>query len=121
MRWPLWILGGTQLLVALVGVTLYVVLVGRKKARHAIPQISAQIIATFATDYVEGRPTNNWRYLWNANGPIGHASNYVDLAWNGSTYAAFETPERPQRPPAYYLRIARGTGHPGQATGRDTR
>ena len=69
-------------------------------------------------DYVEGKPTNHWRYLWNANGPIGHASNYVDLVWNGLNHTAFETTERPQPPPAHFLRIARGSGHPGQGFGQ---
>ena len=114
MRRPLVLLAGAQLLLAVIGVTLFVVLKERRKA----PRSDPQIIATFSADYVEGKPTNNWRYLWNPIGPIGHASNYVDMAWNGSTYAAFEIPQRPQPLPAHYLRIARGSGHPGQGYGQ---
>jgi hypothetical protein len=101
--------------VGVVAVLMFLLLfwyIGSQKQRTSAPA-KPQIAASFTADFLDGKPKTNWRYMWNANGPISRATNYVDLVWNGSAYAAFDTPTRPQAYPAHYLRLKRGSGHPG--------
>ena len=73
-----------------------------------------KVIASFVGDYQEEKPKPNWLYLWNATGPIGTATNYAALQWNDVIYRPYKTEEYPQPRPAHFLRLGRGTGHPGQ-------
>lgn len=71
------------------------------------------VVAAFRADFRPDKPKEGWRYLWNAKGPIGHATNYAELRWNGTLYAADDTLPFPNPPPARYLRVTEGGGHPG--------
>src|SRR5688500_17628683 len=37
------------------------------------------VIADYTSEFAYPTPTPGWSYRWNANGPIGTATNYVDL------------------------------------------
>ncbi|MCG8457732.1 MAG: hypothetical protein MI919_15765, partial [Holophagales bacterium] len=40
-------------------------------------------VASYGEDFQGGTPTGGWAFLWNKNGAIGTASNYVALEWDG--------------------------------------
>lgn len=44
------------------------------------------VLGGYGASFQTGSPAQGWQYLWNANGPMGIASNYVPLIWNGSQY-----------------------------------
>jgi hypothetical protein len=72
-----------------------------------------RVVAGFRADFLPDKPKEGWRYLWNANGPIGNATNYAELRWNGTYYVADEIAPFPNPPPARYLKIRETGGHPG--------
>ena len=41
--------------------------------------VQADVVADYADDFSYPAPAPGWSYLWNANGPIGTAANYVPL------------------------------------------
>ena len=75
------------------------------------------IVANYRADFQGETPKAGWQYLWNAAGPIGHASNYAALVWSGSGYNLDGDPTMPRPLPAKYMRMSAKGGHPGQ--GRD--
>jgi hypothetical protein len=73
-------------------------------------------MASLRADFQPEQPKPGWGYYWNANGPIGDPGGYAQLRWNGKLYAAAEPTQYPAPAPARYLRLTRGSGHPGQGT-----
>lgn len=71
-------------------------------------------VASFGTDYQEGRPGPGWRYLWNPTAEIGKSDAYRPLVWNGSRYGSDDNPEFPRPDPGHYVRISGHGGHPGR-------
>ncbi len=84
-----------------------------RSASTASQAIESGIVASFRADYQPERPKAGWRYLWNANGPLGDTNNYVGLQWDGQRYVADDL-RYPAPPPASYLRLSANGGHPGQ-------
>jgi hypothetical protein len=76
-------------------------------------QPAPAVIASFRADFQKGTPKERWKYLWNANGPVGSASSYAELHWNGNLYSV-DPAVYPAPPPGRYLRLTSGGGHPGQ-------
>src|SRR5262249_19782618 len=70
-------------------------------------------VASFRSDFQGPTPRPGWRYLWNPVGEIGRTNNYKDMVWNGRGYAFDEDPTMPRPAPAHYMRIDKGSGHPG--------
>jgi hypothetical protein len=101
-------------LVLLLGVTGYWGIGWLKKL--VWPPRPTAVIASFRDDFQEGQPTNGWRYLWNAHGPIGTNQSYATLRWNGERYVA-DVSRFPGPAPAHYVRINRTGGHPGHGFG----
>src|SRR5258706_68628 len=73
---------------------------------------SSQAVFDFGADLRQTTPTTGWQYLWNANGPIGNASNYValmptppgsDFFGNKPYYTRDGNPALPRAEPAAYL------------------
>ena len=53
---------------------------------------SAQVVADYQSDFrTSGAPAPGWSYLWNANGSLGTASNYVPLVRDVNPLGNFET------------------------------
>jgi hypothetical protein len=80
---------------------------------HGRGRRASVVIASFRADFQENTPKERWKYMWNANGPVGTPSYYAELRWNGNVYTV-DPAAYPAAPPARYLRLARGSGHPGQ-------
>lgn len=73
-------------------------------------------IASFRADFQPEQPKAGWHYYWNAAGPVGDASSYAELRWNGKLYGTDDPKQYPAPAPARYLRLTGGSGHPGQGT-----
>lgn len=107
-RWPVAVSG----LLVLLAIASYFVI--KRLGARSQPGYDGPAIASFRTDFQPEQPKAGWRYYWNASGPVGDPSGYVELRWNGKLYAAAEPPQYPAPAPARYLRLTRGSGHPGQ-------
>ena len=68
-------------------------------------------VAGYGDDF-GSTPAAGWRYLWNANGALGDAANYVELAWNGSRYIS-ASGTFPDPGPLRYGYLAGFGGHAG--------
>jgi len=112
--WPVLAL---VILVLALGIACYYAVIWTWMRLHPVPVL----LATLQKDYQPGQLTNGWRFLWNARGPIGFGSNYVELQWDGRSYGPDADPQYPSPPPGRYLRFVGGGGHPGQgsAQGQD--
>jgi hypothetical protein len=109
-------------LALMVGVTIYLVacfLSAAARLTGGLPPREGTIIASFRNDFQPSQPKPGWRYCWNRDAPLDDTNYYVDLVWNGQLYATTNTP-LPALPPGRYLRLSRGTGHPGQGPSQTT-
>ncbi|MEM7345691.1 MAG: putative Ig domain-containing protein, partial [Chloroflexota bacterium] len=61
-------------------------------------------------------PQSGWQYLWNDSGPIGTASNYSALAWNGTLYDSDGQPGVPDATNMAWGTLSATGGHPGPGT-----
>lgn len=81
---------------------------------------SAQQVADYQTDFrTSGAPAPGWSYLWNANGPIGTASNYIPLVRDANPLGNFETQANgtyPDAPPGSLLSVGPLSIIPGQGS-----
>lgn len=77
-------------------------------------------ICDFHDDFTGGAPTNGWKYMWDAKGKIGKASDYSPLIWSptaqtyNTTGAATMAPN-PKSHKDDYLYLSADGGSPGQS------
>jgi hypothetical protein len=88
------------------------------------PSTGAGVVADYQTDFAYPSPAAGWSYLWNANGAIGTASNYVPLVADGASPARYETQDQtpdafPDAPPGSSLSATATTLIPGQGTAQN--
>ena len=99
------------------GVSVAVVIIG-------LAQISrADVVADYQDDFSYPTPAPGWSYLWNANGPIGSAANYVPLVPDGVT-GRYETQDQtpdafPDAAPGSSASATSTTLVPGQGTAQN--
>src|SRR5687767_8000401 len=53
--------------------------------------VQPEVVGSFRADYQPEQPKAGWRYLWNANGPLGETNSYVELRWSGQRYTTDES------------------------------
>ncbi|WP_165226486.1 beta strand repeat-containing protein [Aquisphaera insulae] len=75
----------------------------------------------YASDFQASMPMAGWSYLWNKNGPIGTASNYVPLVWGGNFGGSYTTDATafPSAGPGGFGILGRSYGHPGTGSGQN--
>ena len=83
----------------------------------------ADVVADYQDDFSYPTPAPGWSYLWNANGPIGSAANYVPLLPDGVT-GRFETQDQtpdafPDAAPGSSASATSTTLVPGQGTAQN--
>ncbi len=83
--------------------------------------VQADVVADYTDDFSYPAPAPGWSYLWNANGSIGTAANYVPLVADGTTPARYETQNQtpdafPDDAPGSSLSATSTTLTPGQGT-----
>jgi YVTN family beta-propeller protein len=71
------------------------------------------VIDSYQSSFQVGTPAPQWQYLWNANGPMGIASNYVPLIWNGSQYDSDGVLGSPDNTDFSWGQLNVRGGHPG--------
>jgi hypothetical protein len=81
----------------------------------------ADVVADYQTDFSYPTPASGWSYLWNANGAIGTAANYVPLLADGAAVSRYETQNQtpdqfPDDAPGSSLSATPTTLVPGQGT-----
>jgi PA14 domain len=104
--------------------------------------LSSSVVYDFRADLQPTTPKTGWQYLWNANGPIGNASNYVPLGatppgsnffGNLPYYTRDGSPALPRAEPAAYVHFGLEApnpadpshpnldpgGHPGRGSSQD--
>jgi hypothetical protein len=70
-------------------------------ASHA--QIVPVNVADFTDEFQAGTPRAGWRYLWNANGPLGNPANYAPLAADNGRYETVANGTYPDAAPGSSL------------------
>jgi hypothetical protein len=85
------------------------------------PIVQADVVADYQDDFSYPAPASGWSYLWNANGPIGTAANYVPLVPDGASPARYETQNQtpdqfPDDAPGASLSATLTTLVPGRGT-----
>jgi len=88
------------------------------------PAVHAEVVADYTDDFSYPAPAPGWSYLWNANGPIGNAANYVPLVPDGSSPARYETQNQtpdafPDPAPGSSASATSTTLAPGQGTAQN--
>jgi hypothetical protein len=53
--------------------------------------VRADVVADYHDDFTYSAPAPGWSYLWNKNGPIGTAANYVPLVADAAASGRYET------------------------------
>ena len=82
-----------------------------------LPEPTA-IFADYHRDFKPDAPAPGWRYLWN-QAEIGVSNQYGPLVWSAKKYAYCPNAEGyPNAPPAGYLHLDPGGGHPGSGIGQ---
>ncbi len=71
-------------------------------------------LAGYRSDYKTGSFPQRWQYLWNANGPIGTAANYVPLMWSAGS-GAYTYNGQPLSG-VNYINLGSTGGHPGHGS-----
>lgn len=106
-------------------------------AGSVTPLANAAVVADYGADLQAVNPKSGWSYLWNANGPIGNAANYVPLMAtpsgseyfeNRPYYTADGSPALPRSDPGAFAYIGLAGlggflapgGHPGRGFGQDS-
>jgi hypothetical protein len=56
-------------------------------------------VADFQDEFQLGTPRPGWRYLWNANGPLGNPANYLPLAADNGRYESVANGTYPDAAP----------------------
>jgi hypothetical protein len=85
--------------------------------------VRADVVADYTDDFSYSAPASGWSYLWNANGPIGTAANYVPLVADGAP-GRYETQNQtpdgfPDAEPGSSLSATATTVVPGQGTAQN--
>ena len=85
--------------------------------------VQAQVVADYADDFSHPAPAPGWSYLWNANGPVGTAANYVPLVADGVA-GRYETQNQtpdafPDEAPGSSTSATGTTLIPGQGTAQN--
>lgn len=83
---------------------------------------SAGVVADYQDDFTYPTPKVGWSYLWNANGAIGTAANYVSLVPDGASPARYQTEAQgafPDAAPGSSLSATATTLIPGQGTAQN--
>ncbi len=94
---------------------------------------SGEVVAGYRADFQGTTPKAGWSYLWNAptgwlaggasgdgaSNPLGTASQYAPLVWNGSVWTPDGDTTNGNNQPAGYLRCAPEGGHPGLGSAQD--
>ena len=85
--------------------------------------VRADVVADYANDFSYPAPAPGWSYLWNANGPVGTAANYVPLVADGAA-GRYETQDQtpdafPDAVPGSSLSATATTVIPGQGTAQN--
>ncbi len=75
---------------------------------------SSEVVAHYQGDYQTSTPAPGWQYLWNAQGPIGEASNYIAMLSNGSYYDSDGARGLPDATDLAYGSMKSNGGHPGR-------
>ncbi|MEM7655136.1 MAG: PQQ-dependent sugar dehydrogenase [Bacteroidota bacterium] len=70
-------------------------------------------VGNVQADYQEGQVADGWKYLWNASGPLGDASHYQALQWNGVWYDSDGVEGLPDPTDLSLGRIHTSGGYPG--------
>ena len=88
------------------------------------PAVRAVVVADYTGDFSYPAPAPGWSYLWNANGPIGNAANYVPLVADGASPARYETQDQtpnafPDPAPGSSASATSTTLVPGQGTAQN--
>ena len=86
--------------------------------------LHADVVADYADDFSYPTPAPGWSYLWNANGPIGTAANYLPLVADGASPARYETQNQtpdafPDPAPGASASATSTTLIPGQGTAQN--
>ena len=86
--------------------------------------VQADVVADYADDFSYPTSAPGWSYLWNANGPIGTATNYVPLVADASSPARYETQNQtpdafPDPAPGSSTSATATTLIPGQGTAQN--
>jgi hypothetical protein len=82
---------------------------------------TAGTVASYQADFAYPSPSTGWSYLWNANGPLGTATNYVPLVADSASPSRYETQDQdafPDAAPGGSLSANPTTLIPGHATGQ---
>lgn len=66
------------------------------------------VVADYQDEFSTAAPSPGWRYLWNANGPLGNPANYVPLVVDNGRYETLGNSSYPDPSPGNSL--AAGTG-----------
>jgi hypothetical protein len=87
--------------------------------------VRADVVADYQDDFSYPAPASGWSYLWNANGPIGTAANYVSLVPDAPALARFETQDQtpdafPDAPPGSSASATALALVPGQGTAQNS-
>jgi hypothetical protein len=82
------------------------------------------VVADFRDDFLYPTPKAGWSYLWNANGPIGAAANYVPLVADAPASGRYETLNQtpdafPDPAPGSSASITGTTMVPGQGSAQN--
>ena len=85
--------------------------------------VQADVVADYHDDFLHPAPAPGWSYLWNANGPIGTAANYLPLVPDG-TAGRYETQNQtpdafPDDAPGSSTSATQTTLVPGQGTAQN--
>jgi hypothetical protein len=88
------------------------------------PVAKADVAADYQDDFSYPAPASGWSYLWNANGPIGTAANYVPLVPDGASPQRYETQNQtpdafPDPAPGASASATSTTLIPGQGTAQN--
>ncbi|MEM7797590.1 MAG: hypothetical protein AAF633_00245, partial [Chloroflexota bacterium] len=74
-------------------------------------------VAAYRADFQGGTPSGCWSYLWNSGGPIGAASGYSPLQWDGSErYDSDGVNGLPDSGLMAFGHLSSLGGHPGEGT-----
>ncbi|MGB7157783.1 MAG: PEP-CTERM sorting domain-containing protein [Tepidisphaeraceae bacterium] len=84
----------------------------------------AGVVADYQDDFSYPAASVGWTYLWNANGAIGTATNYVSLVPDGASPARYETQNQtpdafPDAAPGASASATSTTLVPGQGTAQN--
>lgn len=88
----------------------------RKMVVEGPPVPGATIFASYSRDFQSPSPGKGWRYMWNPSGPAGESAKYASLVWNETKTQYCGNPNEYPVPPAMWVQLRKGAGHPGPGT-----